>query len=49
MAKHDNSNKSMIKVLFQAAIPQEKIDNLIKSIDRRVKARRLAKGWHIKY
>jgi hypothetical protein len=30
-------------------IPQEKIDNLIKGMDRRVEACRLAKGWHTKY
>jgi hypothetical protein len=31
------------------SIPQEKIDNLIKGMDRRVEACRLAKGWHTKY
>ena len=29
--------------------PQEEIDNLIKGIDRRVEACRLAKGWHTTY
>jgi hypothetical protein len=31
------------------SILQEKIDNLIKGTDRRVEARRLAKGWYTKY
>jgi len=31
------------------SIPQEKIDGLIKSMDSRVEACRLAKGWHTKY
>ena len=31
------------------SIPQEKIDNLIKGMDRRLEACRLAKGWHTKY
>jgi hypothetical protein len=30
-------------------IPQEKINNLIKGMDRRVEAYRLARGWHKKY
>ena len=31
------------------AIEQDKIDALIKSMDHRVEALRLAKGWHTKY
>jgi hypothetical protein len=31
------------------SIPQEKINNLIKGINRRIEAYKLAKGWHIKY
>jgi hypothetical protein len=31
------------------SIPQSKIDGLIKSMDTRVEACRLAKGWHTRF
>jgi hypothetical protein len=32
-----------------AAIPQAKIDHLIRSIDERVESVRLARGWHTRF
>ena len=41
----------LIRVIVEAweAIPQSSIDQLIKSMDNRVNAVLLAKGWHTKY
>ena len=45
---HDDE---LIRVIKEAwnAIPQSAIDSLIKSMDTRVEAVRLAEGWHTRF
>ena len=51
MGKTEAAYQELRRVIKEAwwAIPQEDIDNLVKSMDDRVEAVRFAKGWHSRY
>jgi len=51
MGNGEEDFKALAKAIIEAweAIPQEQIDDLIKSMPRRCAAVVKAKGWHTKY
>ena len=51
MGESQEAYDALARAIVEAweAIPQEYIDNLIKSMDNRVNAVLEAKGWHTKY
>jgi transposase len=51
MGKSQQAYNELARVIVEAweAVPQEAINNLIRSMDYRVNAVLAAKGWHTKY